>query len=99
MRGPGSSWARAAVEPGADRGGADAAVRLRPGPQPESARREVAEHEWLRDLVGQVTEVNEPVCQARPAVPGDEKERTLADLVLDSASRAPTPPTADAHGL
>ena len=46
------------------------AVHLRPGPELERARREVAEYGRFRDLVGQVTEVNEAICQARPAVPG-----------------------------
>jgi hypothetical protein len=46
------------------------AVHLKPGPELEKARREVAEYERFRDLVGQVTEVNEEICQARPAAPG-----------------------------
>jgi hypothetical protein len=46
------------------------AVHLRPGPELEKARREVAAYERFRDLVGQVTEVNEAICRARPAVPG-----------------------------
>jgi hypothetical protein len=46
-------------------------VHLKPGPELEKARREVAEYERFRGLVGQVTEVNEAICQARPAVPGD----------------------------
>jgi hypothetical protein len=46
------------------------AVHLRPGLELEKARREVAEYERFRDLAGQVTEVNEAICQARPAVPG-----------------------------
>jgi len=46
------------------------AVHLRPGPELEKARREVAAYERFRDLVGEVTEVNEVICQARPAVPG-----------------------------
>jgi hypothetical protein len=46
-------------------------VHLRPGPELDKARREVAEHERFRDLVGQVTEVSEAICQARPAVPGE----------------------------
>jgi hypothetical protein len=45
------------------------AVHLRPGPELEKARREVTEYERFRDLVGQVTEVNEAICQVRPAVP------------------------------
>jgi len=47
-------------------------VHLRPGPELEKARREVAEYERFRDLTGQVTEVNEAICAARPAVPGDD---------------------------
>ena len=46
------------------------ARHLRPGPELDKARREVAEYQRFRDLVGQVTEVNEAICQARPAVPG-----------------------------
>jgi hypothetical protein len=46
------------------------AVHLKPGPELDKARREVAEYERFRNLVGQVMEVNEAICQARPAVPG-----------------------------
>ena len=53
-------------------GGRTRAVHLRPGPELVKARREVTEYERFRDLVGQVTEVNEAICQARPAVPGDD---------------------------
>jgi hypothetical protein len=49
-------------------------VHLRPGPELEKARREVAEYERFRDLAGQVTEVNEAICSARPAVPGSTDE-------------------------
>jgi hypothetical protein len=52
-------------------GGRTRAVHLRPGPELDKARREVAEYERFRDLVGQVTEVNEAICDARPAVPPD----------------------------
>jgi hypothetical protein len=48
---------------------ADRAV-LRPGPELDKARREVAEYQRFRDLVGQVTEVNEAICDARPVTPG-----------------------------
>ena len=51
-------------------GGRTRTVHLKPGPELEKARREVAEYERFRDLVGQVTEVNEAICSARPAVPG-----------------------------
>ena len=53
-------------------GGRTRTVHLRPGPELEKARREVAEYERFRDLAGQVTEVNEAICTARPAVPGDD---------------------------
>ncbi len=49
-------------------------VHLRPGPELDKARREVAEYERFRDLVGQATEVNEAICAARPAVPGEDSE-------------------------
>ncbi len=57
------------------------ARHLRPGPELEKVRREVAEYERFRALVGQVSEVNEAICEARPvtapaeeppAGPGDE---------------------------
>ena len=44
---------------------------LRPGPELDKVRREATAHQRFRDLVGQVTEVNEAICQARPAVPGE----------------------------
>src|SRR5271166_2984624 len=52
-------------------GGRTRTIHLRPGPELDKARREVAEHERFRDLVGQVTEVNEAICAARPAIPGE----------------------------
>jgi hypothetical protein len=55
-------------------GGRTRTVHLRPGPELEKARREVAVYERFRDLVGQVTEVNEAICSARPAVPGGADE-------------------------
>jgi hypothetical protein len=39
-------------------GGRTRAVHLRPGPELDKARREVAEYQRFRDLVGEVTEVN-----------------------------------------
>lgn len=53
-------------------------VHLRPGPELEKARREVAEYERFRDLVGQVMEVNEAICSARPATPGSTDEDASA---------------------
>jgi hypothetical protein len=52
-------------------GGRTRAVHLRPGPELGKVRREVAEYERFRDLAGQVREVNEAICAARLAVPGD----------------------------
>jgi len=49
-------------------------VHLRPGPELEKARREVAEYERFRDLAGQVTEVNEAICQVRQAVAGNAED-------------------------
>ena len=46
------------------------ARHLRPGPELDKARREVAEYQRFRDLVGQVTEVNGAICDARPVTPG-----------------------------
>jgi hypothetical protein len=48
-------------------GGKTVARHLRPGPELDKIRREVGEYERFRDLVGQVTEVNEAICEARPA--------------------------------
>jgi hypothetical protein len=50
-------------------GGKTVARHLRPGPELDKIRREVAEYERFRDLVGQVTEVNEAICGARPVSP------------------------------
>src|SRR3984893_14130369 len=45
------------------------ARHLKPGPELEKVGREVGEYERFRDLVGQVTEVNEALCEARPVTP------------------------------
>ena len=49
--------------------GRTVARHLRPGPELDKIRREVAEYERFRSLVGQVTEVNEAICETRPASP------------------------------
>ena len=46
------------------------ARHLRPGPELEKIRREVAEYQRFRDLAGQVTQVNEAICDTRPVTPG-----------------------------
>jgi hypothetical protein len=50
-------------------GGKTVARHLKPGPELEKVRREVAEYERFRALVGQVSEVNEAICGARPVIP------------------------------
>jgi hypothetical protein len=47
---------------------------LRPGPELDKAQREVAAYQRFRDLVGQVTDVNEAICDARPVTPGEDGE-------------------------
>jgi hypothetical protein len=59
-------------------GGKTVTVHLRPGPELDKAEREVAEYERFRDLVGQVTEVNEAICGARPAAPGSAADEDLS---------------------
>jgi hypothetical protein len=49
--------------------GKTVARHLRPGPELEKIRREVAGYERFRTLVGQVSEVNEAICDARPLAP------------------------------
>ena len=46
--------------------GKTVARHLKPGPELERIRREVAEYERFRVLVGQVSEVSEAICEARP---------------------------------
>ena len=74
VRGPGSSGSRAAVEPDAEGGRADADGSPEAGAGADKARREVAEYERFKDFIRQVTEVNEAICAARPAGPGDAGE-------------------------
>jgi hypothetical protein len=47
-------------------------VHLRPGPELDKVRREAAAYQWFRELVGQVTEVNEAICDARLVTPPGE---------------------------
>ena len=63
-------------------GGRTVTRHLKAGPELDKVRREVAEYERFRALVGQVTEVNEEICEARPLLssaagpppgPGGEK--------------------------
>jgi len=47
-------------------GGKTVNVHLRPGPELEKVRREVAEHQRFLGLVEEVTQVSEAICAARP---------------------------------
>jgi hypothetical protein len=46
-------------------------VHLKPGPELEKARREVAEHQRFADLVEEVSAVSEAICAARPHAAAD----------------------------
>ena len=48
------------------------AEHLKPGPELDKARREIAEYQRFRDLAGQVAEVNEQICLLRPVLPGED---------------------------
>jgi hypothetical protein len=47
-------------------GGKTVNVHLKPGPELDKARREVAEHQRFADLVEEVTAVSEEICARRP---------------------------------
>ena len=47
-------------------GGKTVTTHPRPGPELEKAEREAAEWERFRSLTGQIEEVNEAICDARP---------------------------------
>ena len=47
-------------------GGKTVNVHLKPGPELEKARREVAGHQRFADLVEEVSQVSEAICAARP---------------------------------
>ena len=47
-------------------GGKTVNVHLKPGPELERVRREVAEHQRFQALVEEVTAVSEAICAARP---------------------------------
>jgi len=51
-------------------GGKTVNVHLKPGPELDKARREVAEHQRFADLVEEVSAVSEAICAARPVTAG-----------------------------
>jgi hypothetical protein len=52
-------------------GGKTVNVHLKPGPELEKARREVAEHQRFAALVEEVSTVSEAICAARPPTAAD----------------------------
>jgi hypothetical protein len=50
-------------------GGRTLTRHLKPGPELDKIAAEVAEYQRFRALVGQVTEINEEICEAKPATP------------------------------
>ena len=54
-------------------GGKTVTAHPRPGPELDKAEREAAQWERFRSLTGQIEQVNEAICDARPplAVPGE----------------------------
>lgn len=65
-------------------GGRTVTRHLKPGPELDKVRAEVAEYERFRALVGRVAEVNEEICEARPVPP--------------SAGRPPAGPEGEKRG-
>ncbi len=54
-------------------------VHLKPGPELEKARRQVAEHQRFADLVEEVSAVSEAICAARPPAAADSTAAALPD--------------------
>jgi len=50
-------------------GGRTVTLHLKPGPELEKVRREVAEYRRFRDLCDQLAEVSEEICALRPVLP------------------------------
>lgn len=48
-------------------------VHLKPGPELDKARREIAAYQRFRDLTGQIAEVSEQICRLRLVLPGEGK--------------------------
>ncbi len=47
-------------------GGKSVCKNLRSGPELEKTKREVANHLRFRDIISQIVDVNEEICDARP---------------------------------
>lgn len=53
-------------------GGRTVTLHLKPGPELDKVRREVAEYRRFRDLCDQLAEVSEEICALRPVLPDGE---------------------------
>ena len=53
-------------------GGRTVTLHLKPGPELDKVRREVAEYKRFRGLCDQLAEVSEEICALRPALPDGE---------------------------
>jgi hypothetical protein len=53
-------------------GGRTVTLHLKPGPELDKVRREVAEYRRFRDLCGRVADVSEEICALRPVLPDPE---------------------------
>jgi hypothetical protein len=71
-------------------GGRTVTRHLKPGPELDKITAEVAEYERFRALVGRVTEINEEICEARPAVPS--VGQSLAGPGTEKGGSAPGSP-------
>ena len=68
-------------------------VHLRPGPQLAKAEREVVEWERFKSLTGQIAEVNEAICDARPPLP--QSRAAVPDSEGQKDDMHPAGPVAD----
>lgn len=73
-RAAGASRSRTAAQPDQVGGGKTVTVHLRPGPELETAEREVAEWERFKSLTGQIAGVNEAICDTRPLLANEPRE-------------------------
>jgi hypothetical protein len=88
-RGHGPQWNLARWQ-----GGKTVTTHPRPGPELDKAQREAGEWERFRSLTGQIEEVNEEICDARPplgpsrtAAPGPQGQKRGS-----ASSSRPKPP-------
>jgi hypothetical protein len=66
-RGHGPQWNLTRKE-----GSRTVTLHLKPGPELDKVRREVAEYKRFRDLCDQLAEVSEEICALRPVLPDGE---------------------------